>query len=227
MGLDIADNTHAVSERVGSYSGTHSLRARYIELAIAYLQSEKKKVQDKLRLEEEKTKDKDNSSSKRKAETSESACPNSKSAKTDGDEEEDCEEECHGSGDDEEECLEGTVESIDRLIKTLTSWVEFPQNNMDIFATSVNYRAISGDVSDSMHQWNMTGLLHFVNCSDCEEVWSYGQCLDIHEFFQVVIPFKKATHDSTTEDVFALEHMEILDGVFEYAVKNNGWVIRC
>lgn len=230
MGLDIADNTHAVSERVGSYSGTHSLRARYIELAIAYLESVADDTDDTQDNPKRKTVT-DLSSSTPKSSKSGDGGPDDDGGEKDGDGDDDGGPDNDGDdgGDDEEEkeTPEGRLSSLNDIIKTLTSWVECPQLRMDPFATPVNYRSISGDVSTAMHRWKMTGLMHFVNCSDCEGVWTHGQCIDIHEFFQVVIPFKKAIHNSKdTENVYALEHMGTLDSVFEYAVKNNGWVIR-
>ena len=121
--------------------------------------------------------------------------------------------------DSEDETLV-IIESAHDLIRHLEGWLTY---------SCINYDHIHGNVTEDMVRWNMTGLMHFVNCSDCEGSWSYGQCVDIVDFYNILIPFKEQhlTSTSDTSDKWHVEHMKALRDVFVFAVERRGHVIRC
>ena len=71
----------------------------------------------------------------------------------------------------------------------------------------------------------MVGLMHFVNCSDCEGAWTYGQCIDILDFFNVMIDFKN--NQGSEKEEWDFTHMKELRDIYKYAVEHKGYVIRC
>jgi hypothetical protein len=196
MGLDIADNTNKVSEKVGSYSRVHELRRYYIELAIEYLKSQKNPVKSSL------PKNENNS--------------NDSQPKDDEDDE-----------DDGNEDYDSVEMSTARVIKILQHWITFPFIHFSLLPQTVNYRNISGDVTEDMIRWRMTGLMHFVNCSDSDGAWTYGQCIDILDFFNAIIDFKKGDTRDSEQEKWNFDHMIALRDVYTYAVENKGYVIRC
>lgn len=102
---------------------------------------------------------------------------------------------------DDEEQME---ESLDELIAVLQNWYD-----ADTW--------IPGDITQDIHRWHMTGLLHFINCYDDSGVWSLGQCMDIVDFFGAIIR-SNVTSDNTL--------LSNLKHVFQYAVDHNGYVSR-
>jgi hypothetical protein len=226
MGLDIADNTHTIQERVGSYSGVHILRAKYIKLAIAYLESQHITLSPKRKASSELSDPQDKlPKSDTHVENTPTKQEDTKEPTEDEDENESEEDEENDSDEDKEDDSE---ESRLRLIQILKSWITFRGTNThDILDNPVNYKWISGDISNEIHRWKMAGLVHFVNCSDCEGVWTLGQCMDILEFYQHIIPFKESHTVDPKNDKFDLEHLKALANVFEYAINNKGYVIRC
>ena len=216
MGLDIADNTRAVSKRVGSYSGVHRLRRYYIELAIEYLKSQTNSIENltpkkKKRLQDSFTqgvKTENTTKCKEKEKDSD---------ETKGyDSEDDCE--------DENEEYNSVESSTARTINILQNWIQFPSTHISL-SQSVNYRNISGDVTEDMVRWKLAGLLHFVDCSDCEGAWTYGQCIDILDFFNVMIDFKSS--QGLEDKNWDFKHMKELRDIYKYAVEHKGYVIRC
>lgn len=215
MGLNVADNTHTVSERVGSYSGTHELRRRYIEMAIEYLKSQKEPEKSyapkKRKLDDE-------------SQPNNVATPDTECKEDEGEENGEDEEE---EEDDEDGEYNSVEESAARAIKLLQSWITFQNIRISLFPTPINYESISENVTEDMVRWKLAGLLHFVNCSDCEGAWTYGQCIDILDFFNAMIAFKKKdTYDSEREK-WEFDHMVALRDVYQYAIDNKGYVIRC
>ena len=181
MGLDIADNTFSISERVGSYSGVHLLRRNYIEMTLNYLKSQT---------------DPSHNPSLTQRKSSES---------------DDREKENNSDDDDE---INSVEMSAKRVICILHGWIT---------VSGVNYKNMGGHLTEDMVKWKLAGLMHFVNCSDCEGVWSNGQCLDILEFFNMMIEFRKMKKLNEEET----NHMEALRDVYKYAVDHKGFVVRC
>ena len=213
MGLDIADNTRAVNKRVGSYSGVHRLRRYYIELAIEYLKSQTNSIENLTPKKEKRLQD----SFTQDVKTENTTMCKEKEKEKDSDE---------TKGYDSEDEEYNSVElSTARAINILQNWIQFPSTHISLLSQSVNYRNISGDVTEDMIRWKMVGLMHFVNCSDCEGAWTYGQCIDILDFFNVMIDFKN--NQGSEKEEWDFTHMKELRDIYKYAVEHKGYVIRC
>lgn len=127
------------------------------------------------------------------------------------------------NGDMQENCdLEDDcdIEDLEYLIQLLQTWI-VPDAGGPIIFTVINYHKIRGNITESMVKWNITGLVHFVNCSDCRGAWSFGQVCDIVQFFDMMIQFAKSKNYKDDYDF-----MEDLNNVFNYAKINRGYVIR-
>jgi hypothetical protein len=224
MGLDIADNTRSLYERVGSYSGVQWLRKCLIELTIEYLKYQLD-VLKRNRMQKMDSPEKEKETVEKEKETVE------KEKETVEKDEQDID--VDGAGEVEEETDEfeeeadeydqdvAIEEDVKRLIQLLETWV-VPFPGGAIFLQVVRYDRIRGNITEEMVKFNVAGLVHFVNCSDCDGAWSFGQVCDIVEFFNTLIQFAsdKKEHDNMRE------RMTSLNSVFMYAKENNGYVIR-
>lgn len=210
MGLDIADDTHTVCERVGSYSHVQKWRAKLIEATLVYLRERQKTTCAEMtnRIDEWAA-----PSKKRKQRPAEPS-PDWVEAQW-------AQHELRWTEEDHRAL--GRLSSLGETIDTLITWTKFtPEDAQQRPPWSdglVNYRRISQYPPDGLVAFGATGLLWLVLHSDCDGVYSNGQCHDILNWLNKVVP-----HLPTQDD---REHMSAIRDVFKYAVEHNGYCVNC
>jgi hypothetical protein len=202
MGLDICDNLNEKHTRVGSYSYVHVLRYKMIGWAIVYLK--KKLISTELSQKQ-----------KQQYNLQKWQVTKRQHMKTDGAVVEDVEtaeideESVDDEGDDTRLTPSIVRARILSCIHMLETW---------IVGNSVQYNRISDTIDPKLCFLGLSGLYHFVNSSDCEGCWSNGQCYDIVHMFDNIILL--------VPDIDRKELCNLKE-VFDCAVKNDGYVIKC
>ena len=111
------------------------------------------------------------------------------------------------------------------LIHTLNQWITPSKINM------INYDYISSHgLPEKLCKINLSGLYYLVNCSDCDGIWSYGQCIEIKILIDTVFDYlcndEYTDHTVVDDDEGDINDYESLNNVFETAINNRGYVIK-
>ena len=124
-------------------------------------------------------------------------------------------EDTDDKNEDEEEDYDGVVKDT---IKTLESWIAQSTRETLLESDNIDYRKIPSDTDEGLCHCKLAGVQHFVNSSDCDGVWSHGECCDILQMLETLWD---------TIDADSKEHWQNLRRVFQTAVDNKGYVIKC